>query len=144
MDSKPPVNSGQQDLHSLIASLDPVLDSRSYVFCLLGDDEAAGQVVRSKHVWAIIRESEGTTFILTKSEADRLGYTYDGVWRKITCMVHSSLEAVGMTALLSSTLAEHEISANVVAAFTHDHLFVPAERADDALKLLIGIQKRAQ
>ena len=60
----------------------------------------------------------------------------------ITLDVHSSLEAVGLTAAVSAALAEENISCNVVAAYYHDHLFVPvadAERAMETLMRLTGV-----
>ncbi len=63
--------------------------------------------------------------------------------RMITLSVHSSLEAVGLTAAVAAVLTEAGISANVVAAFHHDHVFVPAERAQDALSALQGLSERA-
>jgi hypothetical protein len=50
--------------------------------------------------------------------------------------VLSDLESVGLTAALSKRLAEAGISANVVAALHHDHIFVPWERREEALALL--------
>ncbi|WP_422479001.1 ACT domain-containing protein [Pleomorphochaeta sp. DL1XJH-081] len=141
MESKERTSSAKEDLHTILASLEPVLDAQSYVFSLLGESDDIAAMVQSIHVWATVREYEGVTCILAKEEADRKGWSYQGVWRRITCMVHSSLEAVGLTAMLSSTLARHGISANIVAAFYHDHVFVPDERADEAMQLLLDIQK---
>ena len=50
--------------------------------------------------------------------------------------MQSSLEAVGLTAAVAAALTEAGISANVVAAFHHDHVFVPAGRVDEALDCL--------
>nr|WP_281404536.1 ACT domain-containing protein [Pyxidicoccus fallax] len=50
--------------------------------------------------------------------------------------VHSSLEAVGFIAAVSTRLAAHGIGVNPVAAYFHDHLFVPSARATEALALL--------
>jgi hypothetical protein len=50
--------------------------------------------------------------------------------------VHSSLEAVGLTAAVAGALTAAGISANVVAAFHHDHVFVPADRAEAAMAQL--------
>jgi hypothetical protein len=50
--------------------------------------------------------------------------------------VHSALEAVGLTAAISNVLKDAGISCNVVAGYTHDHLFVPVDRAQDALAAL--------
>ena len=51
-------------------------------------------------------------------------------------MIHSSLDAVGLTAAVASRLADHGISANVVAGYYHDHIFVPVEAAEQALGAL--------
>jgi len=54
----------------------------------------------------------------------------------ITLQIHSSLSAVGLTAAVSKILADEGISANIVAAYFHDHVFVPSHRADEALLAL--------
>jgi hypothetical protein len=61
----------------------------------------------------------------------------------ITLTVHSSLEAVGLTAAVSAKLTEHNISANVIAAYYHDHILVQSERAEDAMKALGEFNVRA-
>ena len=58
------------------------------------------------------------------------------MFRCITLDVHSSLEAVGLTAACAQALAAGGISANVVAGYSHDHILVPAPRAQDALAAL--------
>jgi hypothetical protein len=82
------------------------------------------------------RENEGMTVILPKSNADDLGLPYSTVFAWITLSVHSSLEAVGLTAAVSHALTEAGISCNVVAAFYHDHLFVPVKDAARAMGVL--------
>ena len=81
--------------------------------------------------FALVREDEGLTSIHADPE---------GEWARISLEVHSGLEAVGLTATLSSRLAEHGISANVVAARNHDHLFVPWDRREEALAALRGLE----
>ena len=54
----------------------------------------------------------------------------------ITLTVHSALDAVGFLAAITARLAEAGISVNAVSAFHHDHLFVPVDRADEAMALL--------
>jgi len=63
-----------------------------------------------------------------------LAYEFVAAW--ITLQVHSALEAVALTAAISHALTEAGVSANVVAGYTHDHVFVPLERADDAMRAL--------
>ena len=69
-------------------------------------------------------------------------YSFVGAW--ITLNVHSALEAVGLTAAVSRALTEAGISCNVVAAYYHDHLFVPAEQGERALKILQDLARSNQ
>lgn len=62
----------------------------------------------------------------------------------ITLDVHSSLEAVGFIAAISSRLTQMHIGVNPVSGFFHDHLFVPAGREEDALKLLAEMAMEAK
>ena len=67
------------------------------------------------------------------------GFTFEGTFSCITCEVHSSLDAVGMTAAMTTALTDKGISANVVAGFYHDHIFVPCQRADEAVMVLSSL-----
>ena len=127
------------DLQTLLHNLSPALHPTHYVFCCVNEEE----VFRCLQLrpFAIIQEPQDWTIIIDKSEADNANWTYQGVFQCITLNVHSSLEAVGLTAVVSSVLAERGISANVVAAHHHDHIFIPQHRADEALDLLLALQK---
>ena len=83
------------------------------------------------------REDEGMAAILRKGDADRLGIKGIYESRMITLMIHSSLDAVGFLAAITTKLAGAGISVNPVSAFYHDHLFVPVEKAELAMKLLL-------
>ncbi|MEP3047605.1 MAG: ACT domain-containing protein [Roseibium sp.] len=133
---------GETDLQKLISQMRPMLDPVPYVFCTfatkslteLADYEPIG----------LFSETEGTTAILPLERAQELGLA-DAEWfRRITLTVHSSLEAVGLTAAISKALAAQGISANVVAAYFHDHVFVPQEKADDALNALRSLAGEQQ
>ena len=54
----------------------------------------------------------------------------------ITLEAHSSLEAVGFLARITTELAKHQMGVNPVSGFYHDHLFVPDGREQDALSVL--------
>ena len=84
------------------------------------------------------------TFILNQKDAINKGIDYQSVYRLITLNIHSSLDAVGLTAAFSAKLAEKNISANVVAAYYHDHIFVPKERAEQALNAILELQQQAR
>lgn len=128
---------GEKDLHKLLRAMSPKLEDDEYVFCTLRD-ASYGDFIEAKPL-ASFTEDEGLTLILKKESADRFGLRYEGVFKCITLMVHSSLEAVGLTAAISGKLCEHNISANVVAAYYHDHVFIPSYSAPKALKLLLEL-----
>ena len=82
------------------------------------------------------RELEGTTLIVIEDETRALSLSSTFRCRMITLDIHSSLEAVGFIAAIASRLAAEGMGTNPVSAYFHDHLFVPAARADEALKIL--------
>ena len=89
-------------------------------------------------------EDEGLSLILPKAEAERLELAYAEPMKQITLMVYSSVSGVGLTAAVARELARERISASIIAATQHDHIFVPAKLADKAMDLLRNLQKRAQ
>lgn len=112
---------GERDLSRLLEALNPKLHPVRYSF------SAAAQPTLREDQFALVREEEGLTLIQPDSS---------GEWARISLGVHSSLEAVGLTAVLSARLAESGISANIVAGLFHDHLFVQWDRRDEALACL--------
>ena len=125
---------GETDLNTLIAQMRPMLDPEPYVFCTFANRTFEDLV--DYDAVGLFAETEGTTAILPVERARELGLA-DAEWfRRITLTVHSSLEAVGLTAAIAEALTHKGISANVVAAYFHDHVFVPAERAEEALEVL--------
>jgi uncharacterized protein len=122
--------SGERDLDRLLRGMQPQLRAGHVVFV------SVQQVPAGVHPVAWVHEDEGTTLVLEQNEADRRGLTYDFVAAMITLQVHSSLDAVGLTAAVSGALADAGISANMIAGYFHDHLFVPVDDADRALRLL--------
>lgn len=124
--------SGATNLRTLINKMTPVLNPGAYVFCHT-DNIAAIDV---NEIISLFKEAEAFTIILKKETADKLQLRYDYVAAWITLTVHSSLEAVGLTAAFSKALADEGISCNVVAAFYHDHIFVNVQDADRAIAAL--------
>jgi hypothetical protein len=124
----------ESDLATLLASLTATARDERYVAVSVSheDAEAIGAA-------ASIVEDEGTTLVLPQAEADALGLTYDYVAGWITLEVYSALSAVGLTAAVSGALADAGISCNILAGFHHDHLLVPEDRLDDALRVLADL-----
>ena len=124
--------SGETDIRILLKSMTPVLNEGEYVFCALSSISS----VNPDDIIGTFKEEEGWTVILNKTLADELNYEYSYISSWITLTLHSSLDAVGLTATFSKALAEASISCNVVAAFYHDHIFVDRKDADKAMKVL--------
>ena len=131
------VPTGETDLEVLLASLTPVLNGGSYVFV-----HSVGEA-GSEDAVVTVAEPEGRTLVLPRERAEFLGLPYGFVSSWITLQVHSSLEAVGLTAAVAGALAEAGISANVVAGYYHDHVFVPEGRREDAMRVLQQLSGQA-
>jgi uncharacterized protein len=125
------VTAGEHDLAALLAGAKPEVAHPEVVLAVLDPDAAA-----AAPALATVTEDEGVTVVLRRADADRLAVPYDWVGSWITLRVHSALEAVGLTAAVSTALAQAGFSCNVLAGFHHDHLLVPADRATEALAVL--------
>ena len=133
--------SGETDLSKLIGSMQPFLSEPEYVFASIDNGNLAfvAKLLAQLEPLGTFYEKEGLTVIVLKINADALGIPYQGVFKCITLNIHSSLEAIGLTASVSCALASEGISANVVAAFYHDHIFVPIAKANQALSCLLKL-----
>jgi len=133
--------SGVIELADLLARISPDLDPQEYVFCSINPQDLAGLELSPR---CRFDEQEGVTVILTRQEAESNALHYTCPSRLITLRVHSSLHAVGFLAAICTLLASHGISVNVVSACFHDHLFVPIDRAGEAMELLKTLPSRGQ
>ncbi|HDY8000537.1 TPA: ACT domain-containing protein [Vibrio vulnificus] len=124
---------GITDLQRLLQSMSPQLVEGDYVFCTVD-----GPLKDYLHLdpIATFREQEGLTLVLEAQQAEQAGLTTDSRFCLITLTVHSSLEAVGLTAAFANKLASYGISANVIAGYYHDHIFVPQGKAHEAMSAL--------
>ncbi len=129
--------SGATNLTQLLKTIRPILNEGEYVFCTIPPQEIIDQSV----IIGSFKEKEGLTIILSKDEADQLNLTYTYIAAWITLTVHSSLEAVGLTAAFSAALAKESISCNVIAGYYHDHIFVAKGDAEKAMITLIKLSK---
>lgn len=129
---------GETNIAKLLASLSPRLMDGEFVFCTF-EGARYGDLAYLEPIGAV-SESEGLTLIIPLLRALEHGLAYEAVYKGITLGVYSSLDAVGLTAAFSSRLADYGISANVVAGYFHDHIFVGSEHAQRALEALIAIE----
>jgi uncharacterized protein len=130
--------SGETNLSILLKKMSPYLNEGDYVFCTVEDLNN----ISLSDILFHFKEKEAYTIVLKKEYADKmnLSYSYAAAW--ITLTVHSSLEAVGLTAAFSAALAKNNISCNTVAAFYHDHIFVHKKHAAKAMNVLIDLSKQ--
>jgi len=123
---------GETDLAEMLATLRVV--RREGTFTMGESDDAPAAVVARAH--ARIDEEESTTYVVEVADAVAAGWEVPVEMAWLTLAVHSSLEAVGLTAHVSGVLAQEDIPCNVLAGYHHDHLLVPLDRADRAIELL--------
>lgn len=121
------------DLTALLRDMKPEMPDGIFVFCTIAND---AEIPAALTPMLTFREQEGTTLVIPREEAERSGLPHQFPSRLITLTVHSSLDAVGFLAAITARLAAAGISVNAVSAFYHDHLFVPEQRAEEALALL--------
>ena len=121
------------ELEKLLTAMSPELREGEYVFSSISPEEFNDMQVEPVG-W--FREAEGISLILDRAAAQRLGLKQSSAFRMISLNVNSSLEAVGFLAAVTEKLAAAGVSVNAVSAFHHDHLFIPAEKANLAISLL--------
>ncbi len=120
------------ETQAMIAGMRPELLAEEYAFVTWPDGKEWPKGTR-----ASCAEAEGLSLVVPRDAAPN-----DAVaMRCITLQVHSSLEGVGLTAAVSGALARHNIPANMVAGYHHDHVYVPSALADKAVAILMDLQQ---
>lgn len=126
---------GETDLATLLSSLSPLLAPTPYSISSSPDPDPESLML----AFAVCREAEGVTLIQANtSESDDAPR-----YARITLRVHSSLEAVGLTAAVSATLGASGIPANMVAGYFHDHVFVPWAMRHEAMQALLALSNQS-
>ncbi len=134
------IMAGETNLSVLIKNMQPVLNEGQYVFLSVSEINT----LDFNKIILFFKEKEGFTIIIEKNYADTEGVDYSSVFAWITLHVHSALDAVGLTAAFSKTLADNQISCNVVAGFYHDHIFVQHELGQQAVDVLTKLSNKPQ
>lgn len=124
---------GETDLAKLLQGMAPELRGLGWGYAV------ADVVPPGVTPFATVQEDEGLTLIAPMTQLAAAGLAAQGPLARITLTIHSALEAVGLTAAVSAALAAEGISANMVAGFHHDHIFLPAADADRAMAALRGL-----
>lgn len=117
--------------------LSPTLSAEEYGFASLPSGVACPPTLTPLATFA---EDEGLALVATVSDLDRHGIAHQPGWARISLGLYSALEGVGLTAAVATALADHGISCNMVAAYHHDHLFVPWDCRDEAMTIVDAIR----
>lgn len=135
---------GETNLSTLLSTMQPTLDPTTYVF-VNTTEPLTSLALSTLQPQLIVQEAEGTTIVTTEALATSHGYK-EVIFpcKKISLTVHSSLEAIGLIATITNRLKDHQISTNVVSGVFHDHIYVPADRAKDAMRVLEEISAEAK
>lgn len=128
-----------KETRAMIAAMAAELQPGLFLFCSTDDPVLAAHCLRP--AIAMMAEAEGLSFILPVGEARVLGFDDRMPMRQITLTVHSALDGVGLAAAVARALADRGIACNMVAGFHHDHVFVPEDRAGDAVEALGELQQ---
>lgn len=142
----------------------PSLDPTTYIYSTIpypiSDSKTTVTVLphlpSGLEIDALIHEPEGWTLITpatsleshsdffidyndTADAAESMKARWAFQCRKIVLEVHSSLEAVGLTAAVCAVLTPLGVSCNVVAGFHHDAIFVREGDQERAMQALRGL-----
>lgn len=124
---------GEKSLQTLLRSMKPSLLEGTYAYVSIPKDKPVP--ARLSPIMTF-REPEGWSLLLEQKEAILSGYPPTYLCRGISLNVHSSLFAVGFLAVIAERLARASISINIASAYYRDYIFVPQDRAEDALQIL--------
>ncbi|MEO0370476.1 MAG: ACT domain-containing protein [Pseudomonadota bacterium] len=133
----PPDSVAVKDREAMIAGMAPVLQDTIWHFCTGVDADATGAL-------AVFEEAEGRSLLLADDLAAARGFDRSQPMAQITLSVHSALDGVGLTAAVAVALADAGIPCNMVAAFHHDHAFVPWQMRAQAVEILRNLSERAE
>jgi len=127
---------GNTNLQEVLSSMLISCDDVEYGFATV----PSGTQIDVDDVAGTFAESEGLTIIAGRQYLEDKKLPFEGPFAKLSIEVHTSLELVGLTAVLATKLAEQGISANVVAAYFHDHVFVQYDERSNAVEALDSLK----
>lgn len=133
------------NLYKLIKKMDPKLDQREFYFASVSEEYMMNLANLLDHIKCIFREEEGLTIVFTKdiiNDIKELTEKISGPFGLISLGAFTDLTGdIGFLSNIDSKLAENNISLNIVSGYFHDHLFVPYEKAELAIKVLSKMSK---
>ncbi|MEW5996878.1 MAG: ACT domain-containing protein [Candidatus Micrarchaeota archaeon] len=133
------------NLQELLKNMKPTLSKGKFYMASIDESELMALAGYADYITDIFREKEGLSIVFSEEIKEEMESLTEkkifGPFALITLNVYSDLMAVGFLAKITETLAKEKISVNAFSAYNHDHLFVPYERKEDALKALQKLQK---
>jgi len=145
------LHKGATDLSMILSTLNVVRHPGTFYYASVPDAVVNDffQTVNFTDIIMTCKEpaDQATTVILDKTLVEgiyqdvfattdeiHIMHDFPAAWLQLE--MHTSLNAVGVTAAISKVLGEAKISANVIAAYYHDHVFVHEKDADRAIQVL--------
>jgi hypothetical protein len=130
----------ESDLSKLLSSLAVKRRDRLWRFETITSDEASWAELISlrtvRDIAMLFQEAEGLT-VITSAQDDT---PKDNRWVWLELSVFSDLHAVGFLAKVAAALSDAGIPCNAVAAYHHDHIFVPEPQAEPAIAAIEALR----
>jgi hypothetical protein len=133
----------ESDLSKLLETLSVIRRDGVWRFETIDKDSASWAELVTlrdvRNIAMLFQESEGLT-VITSAEA---ATSQNNRWIWLELSVYSDLQAVGFLAKVANALAEANVPCNAVAAYHHDHIFVPEGKADAAIRAIEALRAQA-
>lgn len=133
----------ESDLSKLLETLSVIRRDGVWRFETIDKDEASWTELVTlrdvRNIAMLFQESEGLT-VITSAEA---ATPQNNRWIWLELSVYSDLQAVGFLAKVANALAKANVPCNAVAAYHHDHIFVPEGKADAAIRAIEALRTQA-
>lgn len=133
----------ERDLSKLLSSLHVKAREGIWRFETINKEAASWTELVSlrdvRQIAMLFQEDEGLTVITAATDDTPAENRW--VWLELS--VYSDLNAVGFLSKVAAALTHAGIPCNAVAAFHHDHIFVPEEKAGAAVAALEALRTQA-
>ena len=133
----------ESDLSTLLSTLEVIRRDGVWRFETIDKDAASwADLVNLRRVGDIamlFQESEGLTVITSADDET----PQDNRWAWLELSVYSDLQAVGFLAKVAAALSDAGVPCNAVAAYHHDHIFVPEAKAEIAIAAIEALRAQA-
>jgi hypothetical protein len=135
------------ELGALLSGMSPKLAGGRYFIATVDEGQLMALANYVDYLICIFKEEEGLTLVFQEDVLEEMQELTEkdtaGPFALITLTVNSDLMAIGFLAKLAEALAKEKISVNAFSAYYHDHLLVPYERKEDAMRALAALSKSA-